>query len=382
VLAPLGLAANLLAVPWTGLVLLPASLAAALAAGAAPEARASAFVVHGVTQVAEGSLAVARAAAEWAPAFSVPGPARFWLAAAGLGVLGVVRARRTAARVALGVAIPCGLALAPPPAVSPPPPRVVFLDVGQGDAVLVQGRKGVLLVDAGLAVRDGPDLGARVVVPALRALGVGRLDLVAASHGDLDHRGGLPAVLRALPVERVWLPHGGAGDAAFAETVRAARALGATVEEHGAGSPALRVGDLRVVPLWPPPGPGDGSRNDRSLTLRVEVAGRTVLLPGDLEASAEGHLLARGAPLRADVLKLGHHGSRSSSSAEWLEAVGGAVAVASAPRFGRFGMPHPEVVARAHAAGYALWWTGRDGAVLVGLEPVLHVRGWRPRAIW
>jgi competence protein ComEC len=254
----------------------------------------------------------------------------------------------------------------------------MFLDVGQGDAVLVQGRAGTVLVDAGTALRDGPDLGATVVVPALRALGVQRLDLVAASHADLDHRGGLPAVLRAIPVDRLWLPHGGVGDPAFADVLTAARVAGAVVEEQGAGGAPLVAADLRIEPLWPPRGDATGSRNDRSLVLRVELAGRTVLLPGDLEAGAEARLLAaRGAPLRADVLKLGHHGSRTSSTAAWLAAVDGAVAIASAPRAGRFGMPHAEVVERARAAGYSVWWTGRDGAVLIGLEPVLHVQGWR-----
>jgi competence protein ComEC len=256
----------------------------------------------------------------------------------------------------------------------------MLLDVGQGDAVLVQGRRGALLVDAGLAVPDGPDLGAAVVVPALRALGVARLDLVVASHADLDHRGGLPAVLRTFPVDRLWLPHGAVGDPGFAELLAAARGAGVPVVEQGAGGRPLAVGDLRVEPLWPPPGELAGSRNDRSLTLRIDVAGRRVLLPGDLEAGAEARLLAAGADLRADVLKLGHHGSRTSSSAAWLAAVGAEVAIVSAPHAGRFGMPHPEVVERTRGAGAALWWTGRDGAVLIGLEPVLHVRGWRAGA--
>lgn len=249
--------------------------------------------------------------------------------------------------------------------------------MGQGDAVLVQGRRGAVLVDAGTALPDGPDLGATVVVPALRALGVERLDLVVASHADLDHRGGLPAVLAALPVARLWLPHGGLRDAGFAELLAAARRAGVAVEEQGAGGRPLRAGDLAVVPLWPPRDPRAPARNDRSLTLRIEVAGRRVLLPGDLEADAEARLLAAGGALRAEILKLGHHGSRTSSSAPWLAAVGAELAVASAPRAGRFGMPHPEVVARARAAGAAVWWTGRDGAVLIGLEPVLHARGWR-----
>jgi len=252
-----------------------------------------------------------------------------------------------------------------------------LLDVGQGDAVLVQGRRGALLVDAGIAVPEGPDLGQTIVVPALRALGVTRLDLVVASHADLDHRGGLPAVLRSLPADRLWLPYGGVSDPAFAELVAAARAAGVRVEEQGVGGAPLQAGDLDVTPLWPPSERPRTSGNDASLLLRVGVAGRTILLPGDLEAGAEAELLAAGARLRADVLKLAHHGSRTSSSAAWLAAVDGAIAIASAPRFGRFGMPHAEVVERAQAAGYTLWWTGRDGAVLIGLEPVLHVRGWR-----
>lgn len=253
--------------------------------------------------------------------------------------------------------------------------------MGQGDAVLVQGRRGTLLVDAGTALPEGPDLGASVVVPALRALGVARLDLVVASHADLDHRGGLPAVLEALPVARLWLPHGGLRDPGFGDLLAAAARAGAVVEEQGAGGRALRAGDLEVVPLWPPREPRALADNDRSLTLRIDVAGRRVLLPGDLEAAAEERLLAAaGSAVRAEILKLGHHGSRTSSTARWLAAVGAEVAVASAPRAGRFRMPHPEVVARVCAAGAALWWTGRDGAVLIGLEPIVRARGWSHQA--
>jgi len=296
-----------------------------------------------------------------------------------LAALGfVVRATRPSWRIAWALAISAGLALAPPSRIDPLPPRVVHLDVGQGDATLVQGRSAALLVDAGTALPDGVDMGASVVVPALRALGVRRLAVVAASHADLDHRGGLLSVLRAIPTERLWLPFGAASDPAFAALAAAARSLGARVDERGAGSPREQIGDLDVAPLWPPPETSPSpSRNDRSLTLRIEVAGRSVLLAGDVEAAAETALLASGAPLHADVLKLSHHGSRTSSTRAFLDRVGGAVAVASAPRWSRFGMPHAEVVRRAGGAGYAFWWTGRDGAVLVGLEPRLWVRGWR-----
>jgi competence protein ComEC len=371
------LAANALAIPWTGALLLPASLLASLAAGLAPDAPATGWICAGSAQLASltlRALAAAAARAPLAPAAPVTWPA---LAVAVAFAALAVRAHRVGLRVAAVLAVGAVLRLAPPPAIAPAPPRLVVLDVGQGDAVLVQGRTGAMLVDGGVALPDGLDLGATVVVPALRALGVERLDLLVASHADLDHRGGLPAVLRALPVARVWLPYGGLGDPSFAGVIAAARSAGAALEEQGAGGAPLRAGELRVVPLWPPPGPVGSARNERSLTLRVEVGARTVLLPGDLEAGAEARLLARGAPLRADVLTLGHHGSRTSSIAAWLAAVDAVVAVASAPRAGRFGMPHAEVVERACAAGTALWWTGRDGAVLIGLEPALPVRGWR-----
>jgi competence protein ComEC len=253
---------------------------------------------------------------------------------------------------------------------------LVALDVGQGDALLVQGRLGAVLVDAGPATPDGVDLGSRVVVPALAALGVARLDLLVVTHADLDHRGGVPAVLARVPVGALWLPYGAREDPGFAAVLAAAAARGVTVREQGAQGPPLQAGDLRVEPLWPPASARGGSRNDRSLAVRVSVGARHVLLPGDLEAPAEAALVASGVDLRADVLALAHHGSRTSSSPALLAAVAPDLALVSAPCFGRFGMPHPEVRARARALGSPVWWTGRDGALVVGLGERLHVWGW------
>jgi competence protein ComEC len=100
-----------------------------------------------------------------------------------------------------------------------------------------------------------------------------------------------------------------------------------------------------------------------------------VLLPGDIEQAAEQALLARGAPLSAEILKLPHHGSRSSSSLAFLRAVGPRIAIASAPCRGRWAMPHDEVRDRLRSLGASLWWTGRDGAVRVGLGARLHAVG-------
>ncbi len=376
--SPWGLVANLVAVPWTGFVLMPISLAAGLLAGAAPDTVVIGLVLRALSAAASFSLdALALVALATPPSWPAR-PALPFVLAALVALVFVLRATRASRRIAWTLAILAALALAPPPRIEPPPPRVVHLDVGQGDATLVQGTRAAILVDAGTALPDGIDMGASVAVPALRALGVRRLAVAVASHGDLDHRGGLASVLRAIPTERLWLPFGSLREPAFAALAAEARALGVRVEERGAGSPREAIGDLQVEPLWPPPAEdASRSRNDRSLTLRIELAGRTLLLAGDIEATAEAALIARGAPLRAELLKLSHHGSRTSSSAAFLAAVGGTVAVASAPRWSRFGMPHPEVSKRVQDAGYALWWTGRDGAVLVGLQPRLWARGWR-----
>ncbi len=376
--SPWAPAANLVLVPWTGLVLLPVSLASTLAACLGLRGMPWDVALAAGAALAGATLRLVLAVAEHVPATMAPPPTPTTLGLAAALALATVHARCSRRRLAGALAIVALLALAPAARVEPDPPRAVFLDVGQGDATLVQGRRAAVLVDAGTALPGGPDLGRSVVVPALRALGVGRLDLLVLSHADLDHRGGALAVLRALPVRRVWIPHGGAGPAW--EALRdAARARGVVIAERGAGSARLQVGDLGVTPLWPPVSAAQaGTENDRSLVVRIDVAGRRVLLPGDLEAAGERALAAyAGAALSADVLKLAHHGSRTSSRTHFLEAVGGTLAIASAPFQGRFGMPHEAVRERVRAAGYALGWTGRDGALLVGLGSKLDVRTWR-----
>ncbi len=370
--APAALLANVIAVPWTALVLLPGSLLAAVVAGLPPHP-VGAAIGSLVSGVAAASLSAAEVVAAWIPQAgprACPAPA--WLAAA--SALGGVTllARSTSTRAGLALASGALLAAAPPAARLPALPRLVVLDVGQGDAILMQAQGAALLVDAGTARPGGTDMGLRQVLPALAALDVRRLDLVIATHPDLDHRGGLPAVLDALPVGAVWVPYGSRDDPGFASVRAVAARRGVPVRERGWGSPPLQRGDLRVTPVWPPPSAPGLSRNDRSLVVRVDVAGRRILLAGDVESLAELALLASGADLRADVLALPHHGSRTSSSRALLQRVAAQLAVASAPCRGRFGMPHPEVLARAADAHLSVWWTGRDGAVMVGLaEPLV-----------
>ena len=376
--APVGLLANLIAIPLTAALLLPASLLAAAAALLQPAAPLTESLLSATAMLAGAALSGAERIASWLPAsppFPPPSTTALLLGFA-LAVL-VTRLPATSAKIAVAAAGAALLAHSPTPEIAPLPPRVVALDVGQGAAVIVQGRGAAILFDGGPALPGGLDLGRAAVVPALAALGVARLELVIASHGDLDHRGGLDSVLESVPTARLWLPARGGRDPAFASLLAAAKERGTLVTEKGEGDRAESFADLRVTPLWPPRS-RELSHNEASLVVRVEVAGSRVLLTGDIEAEAEAALLSSGADLRAEVLELSHHGSRTSSSLAFLRAVSPAVAIASAPCPGRFGMPHRAVIDRAGALGIAVWWTGRDGAVLVGLSPRPAVSGWAP----
>jgi competence protein ComEC len=230
------------------------------------------------------------------------------------------------------------------------------------------------LIDAGAHPPGNPEAGNRTVLRALNAIGVEGVDLLVASHADLDHRGGLPAVVERLWVGEIWIPSGSRRDPDLRDLVAAAQRRGVPLRERAAGDAPLRVGRLQVDTLWPLAGPGSGSRNERSLVTRIEVDGVRVLLPADIGARSEARLVEAGIDLEADVLVLGHHGSRGSTTERFLEAVSPRLAVVSAPCTSHGGLPHPDALRRAREADSDLWWTGRDGAVFVSLA--------RPLTAW
>ena len=376
-LSPVALAANVLVLPWLAGVALPAALLAAAALAVA--ASGAEWLAGSAAWLAEAGVArITAVAAGLPPVEHAPVSLAGWIPLVLLAALGLASAS-TRLRCGLALAQVAWLAVAPAASFQPGPPRLVALEVGQGDAILVQGRRAALLLDAGPA-RDGWDAGRQRVLPALRALGVERLELLVATHADLDHRGGLPAVLAALPVGELWLPAGRADDPGFEPLLEAARRAGTAWREVGRGSPRRRWGELEVEPLWPPRS-APLTRNAASLVLRVAVRGGSrVLLPGDLDAAAEARLRTLAPDLRAEVLVLPHHGSRGSGSPGFLDAVAPQLAIASAGCRNRFGMPHAELRGRLAERRIPLWWTGRDGAVRVDLGREPKARGTGSRA--
>jgi competence protein ComEC len=261
-----------------------------------------------------------------------------------------------------------------------PAARVTFLDVGQGDAAVIEAPGGaVALVDGGGAFDDAFDPGERIVEPFLRSRGISRVDVVALSHPHPDHLNGLRRILARFPVGALWTSGDDGHNPEYARLLALARAGGVPTPVP---APAA-LGGARLEPLGPyvsvdgaggeAIGPPPGlSVNDASLVLRLAFAGRAVLFAGDLEADGEGELVGRralGQAVAADVLKVPHHGSRTSSSDELVDAVHPALAVISLGWRNRFHFPAPEVVARYAARGATVLRTDRDGAVTVTIAP-------------
>jgi competence protein ComEC len=262
--------------------------------------------------------------------------------------------------------------------------RVDFLDVGQGDAALVTMPDGTtLLVDGGGRPtflqkksageakvgfqRDTRSIGEAVVSEYLWWRGLERVDYVMATHADADHIEGLNDVVRNFKVRAALIARTPANDREFAAFAVSAHQMGVPLRLVGAGD-SLCFGAVRIAVLWPPPAdsPQARSGNDDSLVLQIEYGSRRILLLADIERKAELALLsAAHQSLTADVVKVAHHGSRTSSTAGFVAAVHPRVAIISVGQQSMFGHPHREVVERWRANGAEILTTGQSGMITV-----------------
>jgi competence protein ComEC len=267
--------------------------------------------------------------------------------------------------------------------------RLDLLDVGQGDAALLTFPNGAtLLVDAGGRAefgaragevegeaparfeRDARGIGEAVVSEYLWWRGLARVDYILATHAHADHMNGLNDIAHNFKVRAAFLGRpdaGGAESARLAETLRREHV---PVEAIGRGD-RLKFGAATVDVLWPPRAgeeTGALSENNDSLVLSVRYGSRVFLLTGDIERDAEATLVAARDELRSDVVKVAHHGSRTSSTESFVAAVRPAVAVVSVGLASPFGHPDNTVVARWRATGAQVLQTGRRGTVTVSTD--------------
>ncbi|WP_324740146.1 DNA internalization-related competence protein ComEC/Rec2 [Pseudomonas veronii] len=338
--------ANLFAVPWISLVVLPLALLGT-ALLAVP------FVGAGLLWLAGGALdglfnALALLAGQlpaWIPAEV---PMGYWLVSL-VGAVLLLLPKGVPFRL-LGWPMLL-LAVFPP---REPVPRgqvdVLQLDVGQGLALILRTRHHTLLYDAG--PRSGAvDLGARVVLPSLKRLGVDALDMMLLSHADADHAGGAAAVARGLSIKRVV---GG-------ET----EGLPALLDTQPCISGEQWAWDGVSFELWQWPDAVDG--NPKSCVLHVQANGERLLLTGDIDRAAEQAFLASTLAVPTDWLQAPHHGSRSSSSWPFLQRLAPKSVLISRGRGNAFGHPHPQVVERYQALGTQVYDSAEQGAVRLRL---------------
>lgn len=305
-------------------------------------------------------------------------PAPWTVAAAIAGCLWLLAPRGFPMR-ALGIAWIAPLFAVLPPAPAPGEAWLDVLDVGNGLAVVVRTASHALAYDAGPMWNDDADSGSRIVVPFLRGEGVARLDGLVISHADEDHSGGARSLIAARrpPWLLSPLPAGHALHALVERSLRCEAGqrwiwdgVQFLVLHPGAGIYEERADSARRA-LHPP----RRKENDRGCVLKVSTAAASMLLAADVEARAEGEMLARDpALLASDVLLVPHHGSKTSSTAPFVDAVAPQVAVLSVGYRNRFHHPHAAVMARYAARAVALRRTDAQGALRVVLPARLPAR--------
>jgi len=365
-MTPVALVANLYAVPLANLLLILA-LSVALCGPWAPILARVLVVPAGWLVKVLGRLSEAISSPSWC-SFHVlpPGPAPVLWGSVLVLVAGARRGRGggRAAGLALAALI-LWAAVHGPPGGAPGVLEITVLDVGQGDAILVRFPSGVtMLIDAGGFARSGFDVGERVVGPALRTLGDLKVDILAITHAHRDHLGGAEAILRDFSPGALWLGRMPEDDPAVRALVdRALRMhVPAVLPRRGA---RLGIGGTRVEVLNPGSGVSatGGAVNDDSLVLRIVFEDRAALLTGDLEARLESILVGEGRALSADLLKVGHHGSRTSTSPPFLARVQPSFGAISVGRTNPWGHPDREVLRRLAGARVRVYRTDRAGAV-------------------
>lgn len=255
---------------------------------------------------------------------------------------------------------------------SVPTLTVQFLDVGQGDAALIRFPQGkIMLVDAGGAPFGDWDIGTNVLLPALRAMRIPRIDIAVLSHPHPDHFGGFQAVAEHLSIGEFWHTGLSSHHPKFQKLMKTLQQRKIPMRIFRRPQ-TLTIQGVSVEILHPFPGRYEGETyywvlhaNDNSLVMRLTLGKVRLLFTGDIETRAEEILTERWSNLKADVLKVPHHGSRTSSTKLLLDRVQPKHALFGMGRGNTFGFPHPSVLARYQKRNIRIWRTDQHGMIAI-----------------
>jgi competence protein ComEC len=365
-----GLILNLLAVPAMGLVQ-TAAMVVTIASEISLVAYVAGWIVHGAASALVSSADLVDVA-PWLAA-RVPPPSvalvivYYTALIAGVATRGRLRGASVVVFVASLVAIAGGFDVRTltPGHRTEPPLRLTVFDVGQAESMLLEAGSQTLLVDTGGApFGSSLDIGRRVLAPALWARGIRSLDTMLITHGDPDHLGGAMAVADDFTPRQIWegirLPR----HPQTRELLNQAARLRIPVVPLRAGQ-VIQRGDLRLRILHPSPPDWERVRvrNDDSVVIEVVYRDVAILLTGDISADVERSIVPLLTPARVRILKVAHHGSRTSSSSELLDAWRPHIAVISCGRGNRFGHPAPDVLRRLEATGATVLRTDLEGQI-------------------
>lgn len=348
-LAWLSLPINIIAIPWVTFSVVPVAMAGLLAHSISEP------LGYALWSFAVASMATLDTLLMWAAA--LPGAAIDWhLPGATVWALGLSIALLLMPRALPGrqfAWLPLLALLWPQPMLREGQLRLSIIDVGQGLAIHAQTAKHQLLFDTGAAFNDDGGAGQRIILPYLRWAQVRALDALVFSHDDNDHTGGGAAIMRALPVAQVW------GD--WPSQLAAWSLPDRPPQQACRRGQHWHWDGVEFEFLWPDAEFLLARDNERSCVLRIRAQGFSVLIPADLEAQGELTLLAVAPDVRADLLILGHHGSKTSSTEAWLDAVAPREVIATVGYRNRFRHPHVSVQQRVINRGLSLHRSDASG---------------------
>lgn len=246
--------------------------------------------------------------------------------------------------------------------------RVTFLDVGQGDSIVIESPSGkVVVIDTGNIIDEGADdQGRRVVAPYLRWRGINKIDYLILTHPDADHIGGAATLLHEFRVENL-LENGqfGKTETALVRAIFREAQRQNTMIRIARREQRIQLGDgTNFTVLAPTDAMMSGSTNDASIVLRLDYGRKSFLFTGDAGETEEADLVATRQPLAADVLKAGHHGSKHSTTPAFLNAVQPRAVVFSCGKNNSYSHPHPDVVKRVQETGASVFRTDTQGAIV------------------
>ena len=259
--------------------------------------------------------------------------------------------------------------------------RVTFLSVGEGDAAVVRFPGSRVMVIDGGGSYGGFDAGERIVAPYLWSQKIMRVDYVALSHPDLDHFGGLDFVAMNFAPRAFWSTGLASVDVSYARLIDDLGRAGISMVQVRAAAPISSIGGVAIASLNGNAGV-EKTQNNSSMVLRFRFGESSLMFTGDIESAGEHAMLAKRGDLRATILKVPHHGSATSSTADFVAAVRPDVAVISDGYLNNFHFPAPAVVQRYAEAGAILMRTDLDGAVTVDARPDhIAIRSFRSRRL-